>query len=616
MTNKRIELLAPAKDSDTACTAIQCGADAVYLGAPQFSAREAAGNALDTIAQVVAFAHPYYARVYVALNTLLRDSELASAERMIGRLCEIGIDGLIIQDVGLLELDLPPIPLIASTQMDNATPETVKFLEKVGFSRVILARELTLDQIRAIREQTSVELECFVHGAICVGASGQCYMSYAAGGRSGNRGQCAQPCRRRYTLKDNQGKILAQDRYLLSLKDLNLASHLETLIDAGVNSFKIEGRLKDIPYVANTVGFYRQELDAILTQRNLQRSSSGSVRLDFDPDPAKTFNRGFTDYGLTGPAHDIASMDTPKSLGEFVGTVTRVEQTCFLLDGQRELHNADGLCFFDRQNNLTGTVVNRVEGRKVYVQDLRDIQMGQKIYRNHDHAFARKLTDKAAQRKIHLRISLTDEQAGLVLSAMDEDGNEATIQIDGPQQPAQKKDAARQTLHKQLTRLGNTIFECAELELKTRDVYFMPASQLNAARRELIERLLEIREQHRPRLVIPTSQSTTPYPQQRLTYRGNVLNAKAKAFCHRHGVETIEPAAEAGLDMSGRLVMTTKYCLRRQLGLCAGPRAKVAAPPLILQDEDGRQYDVHFRCGDCGMDLFSRPGAKRNGSTT
>jgi len=614
--NRRIELLAPARDGDTARAAIECGADAVYLGAPQFSAREAAGNSLDAIAQVVDFAHPYYARVYVALNTVLTDDELPPAMRMIDRLAEIGIDGLIIQDVGLLELNLPPIPLIGSTQMDNATPEKVRFLEQVGFSRVILARELTLDQIRAIRTQTSIELECFVHGALCIGASGQCYMSYAAGGRSGNRGQCAQPCRRRYTLKDKAGKILAEDRHLLSLKDLNLAEHLEALIDAGVSSFKIEGRLKDIPYVANTVGFYRRKLDALLAQKGLKASSSGVVHLNFEPDPAKTFNRGFTEYGLTAPVHDVASLDTPKSRGEFVGTVARVERTYFVLDGERELHNADGLCFLDRQGNLTGTVVNRVEGSKVYVQSIRDIQPGQKIYRNYDHAFARQLTGRAAQRKILLRLVLAEDQTDLILSGEDEDGNEASVRLAGPLQPAQKKDAVRRTLRKQLTRLGNTVFECTELRLETQDVYFLPASKLNGIRRELVERLLAVRQKHRPRLTIPGKQSTASYPERHLTYRGNVLNAQARAFYERHGVESIEPAAESGLDMAGRLVMTTKYCLRHQLGLCARPSAEDAAQPLILEDEDGREYDVRCRCGACGMDLFLRSGRKGNGSTT
>jgi len=603
MTDK-IELLAPAKDCPTARAAILCGADAVYIGAERFSAREAAGNTLPTIQQVTDFAHQYYARVYVALNTLLRDDELAPAERMVHRLYDAGVDGLIIQDVGLLELELPPLPLIASTQMHNATTERVKFWEEVGFSLAILARELTLEQIRHIRRQTHIELECFIHGALCVGASGQCYMSYALGGRSGNRGQCAQPCRRPYSLIDRDGKTVVRDRHLLSLKDLNLSEHLEELIDAGVTSFKIEGRLKDLPYVANTVGFYRQKLDSILSKKGLRRASSGSVHLSFQPNLEKTFNRGFTDYGLTAPVASVASIDTPKSIGEYVGTVTRVEESCFSLDRTHDLHNADGICFFDRQQNLDGTVVNRIENQKVYPQKMHGIHKGQRIYRNFDYVFSRGLTGRVAERKIGLSMYLQEAPSGLVLTGADEDGNQATVEIVGEKQPAQKKEAARQTIHTQLAKLGNTIFECSDLQVQTDDVYFLPVSQLNAAKRELVRRLLQAREANRPRPTGGVRRNDVPFPERHLTYMGNVLNAKARAFYQRHGVEMISPAAESGLDLTGQLVMTTKYCLRRELGLCSGPGSGSAAEPMILEDEDGREYEVHFRCGRCGMEVF------------
>ena len=603
---RRIELLAPAKDSPTARAAIQCGADAVYIGAERFSAREAAANTMPAIRQVVDFAHQYYARVYVALNTLLYDDELPPAEKMIRQLYQMGIDGLIIQDVGLLELDLPPLPLIASTQMHNATLAKVKFWQDVGFSRVILARELTLEQIRHIRSRTSIELECFIHGALCVGASGQCYMSYAIGGRSGNRGQCAQPCRRPYSLKDQPGKTIVKDRYLLSLKDLNLTDYLEDLIDAGISSFKIEGRLKDIPYVVNTVSFYRRTLDSILSKKHLRRSSSGSVHLDFQPNLEKTFNRGFTDYGLTGRVSCLASMDTPKSIGEFVGTVTHAAKSSFILDGDRDLHNADGICFLDGQRNLAGTVINRVEGRRIYPQKMHGIRVGQKIYRNYDYIFCRKLTSRAARRKIHLSMLLQETPQGLALSGTDEDGNQAMVDLVGEKQPALKKQAARHTTVTQLTKLGNTLFECSDLRLQMQDVYFLPVSRLNAAKRELVRLLLQVREVNRPRSTATISKNTVAYPQRHLTYMGNVLNKKARAFYHRHGVETIEPAAESGLDMSGRLVMTTKYCLRRELGLCPRPRSESPAEPLILQDKDGREYHIRFRCARCGMDIFFR----------
>lgn len=601
--SRTVELLAPAKDGPTARTAILCGADAVYLGAPRFSAREAAGNTVPVIGEVAEFAHGYYARVYVALNTLLRDEELPAAERMIHELYEAGVDGLIVQDVGLLELDLPPLPLIASTQMHNATIEKVQFLEQVGFSRVILARELTLDQIRRIRSRTQIELECFIHGALCVGVSGKCCMSYALGGRSGNRGQCAQPCRRLYSLRDQAGKEIVKDRHLLSLKDLSLADHLEELIEAGVTSFKIEGRLKDIPYVANTVGFYRRRLDAILAEHDLRRGSSGPVHLHFEPTLEKTFNRGFTDYGLTGRAGSVASMDTPKSIGECVGTVVRVEESSFLLNGDQELRNADGLCFFDRRKNLDGTVVNRVEGRRVYPQKMHGIRVGQKIYRNFDYEFSRRLAGQAAERRIGLTMSLQEALDGLLLSGVDEDDNRAELVIAG-QQPAQKKEAARQTTITQLTKLGNTIFECSDVQLQTQETYFLPVSRLNAAKRELVERLLRVREANRPRPAGGAERNEVPYPEKHLTYLDNVLNAKARAFYLRHGVETIEPAAESGVDLSGQIVMTTKLCLRKELGLCSGPGAKSPAEPMILEDQDGRRYPLRFRCGPCGMEIL------------
>jgi collagenase-like PrtC family protease len=601
--NGRIELLAPAKDGSTARAAILCGADAVYLGADRFGAREAAGNALSVIREVTDFAHQYYARVYVTLNTLLYDRELAAARKMAHQLYDIGVDALIIQDVGLLELDLPPLPLIASTQMHNAAVEKVKFWEDVGFSRVILARELTLEQIRQIRGRTGIELECFIHGALCVGASGRCYLSYALGGRSGNRGQCAQPCRRLYGLQDRRGKSITQGRHLLSLKDLNLSEHLEDLIDAGITSFKIEGRLKDIPYVANTVGFYRQKLDSILSRKGLQRGSSGSVRLAFLPNPEKTFNRGFTDYGLTGRLSSVASIDTPKSVGEYVGTVARVEESSFGLEGPHDLHNADGICFLDRQRNLGGTIVNRIEGLRVYPQKMHGIHVGQEVYRNFDYAFSRRLAGRVADRKIRLALLLEESASGMILSGTDEDGNQAQIEVAGEKQPAREKETARQTIVTQLTRLGNTIFECSDVQLRTADTYFVPVSRLNAAKRELIEQLLRTRQAHRPRATGGVRKNAVPYPEKHLSYLGNALNEKARAFYHRHGVQSAAPAAESGLDLSGQVVMTTKYCLRQELGLCRR-NGSVPAEPLILEDEDGRRFELHFRCGPCGMEIF------------
>ncbi len=600
--NRRIELLAPARDFDCACAAILCGADAVYVGAPRFSARSAAGNSLEDIRRVVELAHVYYVRVYVALNTILNDEELAAAKALIEDLYAIGIDGLIIQDMGLLALDLPPVPLIASTQMNNASAEKVKFLEEVGFSRVILARELRLEQIAEISEATSVELECFVHGALCVGASGQCYMSHALGGRSGNRGVCAQPCRRRYTVKDAAGTVIAKDRFLLSLKDLNLADDLELLLDAGVTSFKIEGRLKDAGYVANVVGYYRQKLDAILGKRGLRKSSSGEARLNFTPDPRKTFNRGFTDYGLTGRGGAMGSIDTPKSMGEPMGEIAEVGRDYFVLAGNEELHNGDGICFFDASNNLCGTVVNRVEGGRIFPQKMDGLQVGVAVSRNYDHAFSKQLQTPAQPRTIGVGVTLFDTADGVAVRAVDEDGNEAVFEMVTDKQPAEKAEQAVATAKKQLAKLGQTVFACRDVRIETAAVYFFAVSALNAMKRGVVDELLRVREGNRPMLKANEIKPAA-YPEKRLAFTGNVFNEKARDFYARCGVETIEPAAETGMDLAGQTVMTTKYCLRRQLELCAGYSEQNIAEPLLLIDENGREFEVRFHCGECGTTI-------------
>ncbi|MCE5340369.1 MAG: U32 family peptidase [Planctomycetaceae bacterium] len=597
--NRKIELLAPAKDAETAIAAITCGADAVYMGAERFGARQAAANSPEDIKKVLDFAHQYYAKVYIALNILMYDGEITIAEKMIQQLYAMGIDGLIIQDMGLLELDLPPIPLIASTQMDNSSLEKVKFLQDVGFSRAILARELSIEEIKHIRDNVSIDLECFVHGALCVSKSGQCYLSCALGGRSGNRGQCAQPCRRLYTLKDEQGNILTKDRYLLSIKDLNLSGHLEELIDAGISTFKIEGRLKDVTYVVNTVSYYRKLLDSILEKRNLQKNSSGKIHFNFEPNPEKTFNRGFTDFNFADKQAKIGSINTPKTVGEFVGTVKKVEKTFFIIDTKLDLHSGDGVCFFDWQNNLSGTTINIVEGQKVYAQKMNEISVGLKVYRNNDHQFSQKLTNQPAERKIGLSIKVQETDNSLVICGIDEDGNCEKVDIPGEKKLALKVDAAKEAFHNQLTRLGNTIFNCDNLQIETANMYFVPASQLNEARRQLVEKLIIERKKNRPRQEIKITKNDVPYFEKHLSFNGNAINAMAFDFYTRHGVEAIEQGAESGLNLIGEKVMTTKYCLRRELNMCE-PNAE----PLILQDEDGREYKVKFLCGKCGMEIY------------
>jgi collagenase-like PrtC family protease len=651
---RAIELLAPARDLACGLTAIDCGADAVYIGAERFGARAKAGNSLTDVESLTRHAHRYWAKVYVTVNTLLYDDELPQAVRLLHQLHEIGVDAAIVQDVGLLECDLPPLPLIASTQMHNHTPERVAFLERVGFQRTILARELSLEQIRAIRQATkAIELESFVHGALCVCYSGQCYLSYAVGrratgGRSGNRGECAQPCRRRYSLIDADGNILVRNRYLLSLRDLNLSDHLGELIDAGITCFKIEGRLKDEAYVANVVSAYRRRLDTVLEAKGLRKSSSGRSRIDFEPNLAKTFNRGYTTYFLHGRGEPPGSIDTPKMMGEFAGRVAAVKGRPFTLDTDVELHSGDGICFFDAEGELQGTLVNVARGRDFTPREIAGIREGARIYRNHDHAFLKELKKGRAERKIAVRLTLEETEGGFTgkspkalslaekqsdqvedseaidqvgfflgkkpgaerqdfftLTATDEDGNVATGKLTQKKALAEKPEQALSTIEKQLYKTGDTEFTCTELEIAWEEPYFLPISALNQLRRETLEKLAAAREQNRPVDRATIRRNDAPYPEKTLSYLGNVLNQKAVAFYRRHCVEEIATAAESGLDMRGKRVMRTRYCIKHQLGLC--PRENDAPPlkePLYLVDEDGHKYRLRFDCTVCEMEIY------------
>ncbi len=600
-----VELLAPARDLECGLAAIDCGADAVYIGAPRFGAREAAGNTIEEIAGLARHAHKYWARVYVTLNTLLRDEELASARSLAWQLYEAGIDGLIIQDAGLLEGDLPPLPLIASTQMHNHTPERVAFLESVGFRRAILARELGLDQIRAIRRAAPrIELECFVHGALCVCYSGQCYLSYALGGRSGNRGQCAQPCRKPYTLVDGEGRIIERNRHLLSLRDLNLSDHLPELLAAGVTSFKIEGRLKDRAYVANVVAHYRARLDEALRAAGMHRSSSGIGSPGFTPDPSKTFNRGFTTYFLRGKRAVVGSPETPKMVGEEIGRVEAVGRGEFAIGAAAPLHPGDGLCFFDSGGELRGTVVNAFRGNTVVPDKVDHIEPGTVIHRNHDHEFLTRVARSRPERRIRVKMTLLPAPGGVLLRAEDEDSNRAEAVLPCTIEPAAKPGRARDIILRQLEKTGGTDFVSTGVSFEIEPVPFLPLSAVNALRREVLERLISVREANRPRFEGRIPPSGAPFPDRDLSYLGNVLNRDAEAFYRRHGVERIEPAAESGLDLTGRKVMTTRYCVKLQLGLCG----RSLPEPLALIDEQGRRLELQFDCEACEMAVYlARP---------
>ena len=607
------ELLAPARDLACGRAAIDAGADAVYIGAPQFGARSRAGNDLADIAALVAHAHVYWARVYVTVNTLLYDDELPQAVKLIHDLHDIGVDAVIVQDVGLLECELPPIPLIASTQMHNATPERVRFLEEVGFRRAILARELTLEEIRAIRAATErIELEVFVHGALCISYSGQCYMSYAVGGRSGNRGECAQPCRRSYSLLDRTGRVLIRDRYLLSLRDMRRLDDLGALLDVGVSSFKIEGRLKDALYVTTVVSAYRQRLDRELAARGRRRSSSGQSHVAFDPDVGKVFNRGFTPYFLHGRETPPSAIDTPKMVGEALGTVTSTTAKTFTLKTDAVLQNGDGLAFFDPEQQLAGTVVNDAhrtrQGLVVTPNAMEGIRVGAQIHRNHDRAYLDLVVQNSPERTLGVTFRLAETRDGLTLQVIDEDGNAAVVTWQDEKVPAHKPARANETARRQLSKTGGTTYRCEDVTLDWSDPWFLTTAQLNALRRAALERLTLVREEKRPTQVGQVERNSVPYPEQTLTFRANALNAKAIAFYQRHGVSPIEAAAESGLDMTGREVMVTRMCIRESLGWCPHQAsAPKLAEPLTLVDEDGRHYALRFRCAgyphDCGMEV-------------
>ncbi|MGC9983299.1 MAG: U32 family peptidase [Polyangia bacterium] len=604
-----LELLAPAKDLECGQAAIDCGADAVYVGGPRFGAREAAGNSMADIEKLAAYAHRVWARVYATVNTLLRDDELAEAERLCRRLHQAGVDALIIQDVGLLECDLPPLPLIASTQMHNHTAERVAFLETVGFSRAILARELDINQIRTIRAATGIELEVFIHGALCVSMSGQCSLSYALGGRSGNRGQCAQPCRRLYSLQDAAGATLVHDKHLLSLCDLNLTDHLRALIEAGVTSFKIEGRLKNKAYVMNVVGHYRQKLDALLAEVGGQRASSGKTTLGFVSDPDKTFNRGYTTYFLHGRGAPVASPDSPKHVGEPLGRVVSVRRDSFALEAVAPLHSGDGISFFGRDRELHGTVVNQIDGAAVFPEKLGGIERGLRVFRNHDHAFVNQVLRSKNQRRIAVHLRLAGSAAGFRLEATDEDGVSASHEIDCAQVWADKPVQARAVLERQLGKLGASEFRASGVDIDLLHMPHLPLAALNGLRRGLVEDLRRQRARLRPVRTVAHAPNHAYFSEQELSFLGNVLNQKAAAFYRRHGVERIEPAAESGLDMRGRKVMTARLCIKYEMGFCprepGGRSGACPAEPWFLVDDEGRRLRLDFRCDrrDCVMEI-------------
>ncbi len=598
---RAIELLAPAKNADTGIEAILHGADAVYIGAPRYGARAAAGCSTADIARLCNFAHTYNARVYVALNTILYAEELDDARRIVWELYHAGVDALIVQDMALLSLDLPPIALHASTQCDNRTPEKVQFHADAGFSQVVLARELSLQDIRNISAATDVPLEVFVHGALCVSYSGQCYMSAALSGRSANRGECAQFCRLPYTLIDGEGRKIAIDKHLLSLKDLNQSNRLEELIDAGASSFKIEGRLKDVAYVKNITAYYRQALDKIIARRSneLYRASDGVSTLSFTPDPYKSFNRGFTHYFLDGRSQEpIIQPDTPKSIGEPIGSVRRIiNNRTIVIDGHTPLHNGDGLCYIDDAGHFHGFRVNRVEGNMLHAASPLQLTRGISLFRNSDQQFDTQLSRPTAQRHIEVTIALTEQAHGFALTISD-GKNTITHRCDCDKNLSRTPQSDRQ--RQELGKLGNTPYRASHIEIALTQDYFIPPSLLSTWRREAIEwfdrtRRLAYRPERRKQ-----ASSLTMWHSKEVDYHANIANHRAEAFYHQHGVESCRPAFELQPIKDAEL-MRTRHCLRHHLGACLRtPQGKNLVAPLTLQ-QGNITLSLHFDCTHCEM---------------
>ncbi len=604
MKPRKIELLAPAKNLECGIEAVNHGADAVYIGAPKFSARAAAGNSLEDIATLVEHAHLYNAKIYVTVNTILHDEELKETETLIWDLYKVGVDALIVQDMSITRMNLPPIALHASTQCDNRTPEKVKFMADAGFEQVVLPRELSLVEIKKIHQTTDVPLEAFVHGALCVSYSGQCYISQALFGRSANRGECAQVCRLPFNLVDATGKVIVRNKHLLSLKDLNQSDNLEAMLDAGVSSLKIEGRLKDVTYVKNVTAYYRQKLDEIFVQRpEYIRASSGHCKYEFTPQLDKSFSRGFTDYFLFNRSKDISSMDTPKSLGEEMGTVKELRGNYLTVAGVKSFNNGDGVCFINDQGDLSGFRINKVETNKLFPHEMPNVKPRTVLYRNFDQEFEKLLTRKSSERKIDVELCLAENNFGFTLSAKDEDGNAVSVTL--PREKELARTPQEDNLRNQLGKLGNTPFEASRIDVDFQENWFIPASVLAELRRETIEKLLQTRKINYRRSVRKIQPTTHSFPLNKLTYLGNVMNAEAETFYRDHGVKEIEPAFEK-VPVEGAALMFCKHCIRYNLGYCPthqGGKSPYTEPYYLTYKD--KKFRLSFDCKNCEMKVIN-----------
>ena len=601
---RKIELLAPAKDCETGIAAIDHGADAVYIGAAQFGARQAAGNSVEDIAHLVEYAHIFGAKVYVTLNTIIYDDEVPAVEKLIKELYEIGVDALIVQDMGITMMNIPPIELHASTQMDNRTPEKARFLAAVGFPRIVLARELSLAQIKEIHDTVpETELEVFVHGALCVSYSGQCYASQHCFGRSANRGACAQFCRLPFNLVDSEGCVIARDKHLLSLKDMNRSAHIEEMLDAGVTSFKIEGRLKDISYVKNITAYYRKKLDEVLARRNeYVRASFGKCVPQFQPSPEKSFNRGFTDYMLHGEKGDMTSFDTPKSKGKYVGKVKFVSRNYFTVIGE-VLNNGDGLCFVGRDGKLCGFRINRVEGNRVFPQTMPPVESGDELFRNYDSAFERELARPVQPRRISLSLQFGESKFGFMLQGIDESGVEQCVEM--PFKKEKARSPQRENIINQLKKWGNTPFDVERVEVNLSDEWFVPSSLLSEMRRSLCTLFLEGHNGTKSSEWSNDHKSKAVFANTEIDYKGNISNNYAKEFYTQHGVVKTAPAYEIE-PPTGATIMFCKHCIKYSMGWCTKNGTKSPfKEPFYLVSGDGKRFGLRFNCKECIMEVIA-----------
>lgn len=632
---RKIELLAPAKNLECGIAAIDHGADAVYIGAAQFGARQTAGNSTDDIAELTRYAHQFGAAVYVTVNTIVYEKELAALEHLLKQLVEMGVDAILVQDMAVLEIykklkaeyvargyRMPA--LHASTQTDNRSADKVKWLKENGFERVVLARELSLEEITDIHKaHPDVELEAFVHGALCVSYSGACYASQYFFNRSANRGECAQFCRMAFDLKDSDGETLIEDSYLLSLKDMCQLDRLGDLLEAGVCSLKIEGRLKDANYVKNVVATYSEALNAYIAKHSdkFRRSSFGKCSYTFTPALEKTFNRGFTHYFFNGRQKDISSFNTPKAMGEYVGYVKEIRRGSFNVAGTAMFANGDGLCFFNRQKKLEGFRVNRVENNRLYPLTMpKNLEPGMALYRNNDIEFERAMQGKTSTRKLQVRFVVDVVDGKLTFTATDECGRSANVVLNETPEKAQKSQ--HDNIVKQLEKLGNTVWTANEIYINnSADEFFIPSSRLAAVRRELLEALENTPVSNHTDKQAVDETATNSVNANNTVYAdtiniANVANTTAQNYYAAHGVKNAPTAFELNSDYKAGSttapsavppLMTCRYCLRYALGYCVknGGKRPTWHEPLHLEAKNGIRVRLAFNCAKCQMEVYA-----------